>query len=712
MKTRQAARLEAEKELMEETRSPSSGSREPVKVQREPKARVKEQEREAPTKPDAEAFKEAVSKLDEEASELREQIAALVEGCRPNPGRQAELRSQLDAAVRRLEALQQEKQALQAGEMRFDEKLHQQRAKLAEMRRLLPYKDLDKVNELIASLESRLYEESLPRHAEKELLQEASRLSQIRTQIMLLQDAEAKLSEEAADSATNARLAYLDAEIAKEREVKKASAIEYRELLERQMAPPPSISMQRQALQQSINKILKEKQRLQMRLDEQQRRWTAWERQLAKAKEQEEIRKKRQEEEAQRLAEQAQRIAERQERLQKLQEERALREAEMRQQQEKAKVSAAISQEPPHFAEIRLLEQTLTFCHSVLPKAEEDLQEKEPVQYNNPEGSVIIIPKEQRTEDYLVVPIKPRRHEGKVRKKPIVSRFKKSRTEGNQLIMHTPLSFRLFEELRVPAPVCTSELPKLVEVLEERLKLLQDEVAEWEIRRKELLDRRLAQDLEKARLAAEAREREAERWRAQTMSRVQEAMDALMSSREEQSEEIGDEAWDADERLVDELKAAVLSANSAGVSKAAQAPAKNLLARFDRRAAKAKLLEALQNLEEWFKKSDQEDFSADDAWTKELKCRKEVVARALKSAQSSGVDAAVIEAAREQMEKAQGGAKKGADDGPSPENAPEEAAEEAEATNPGQCTEEPKEDFMPTMTFGDDEDDVIFDLGM
>ena len=45
---------------------------------------------------------------------------------------------------------------------------------------------------------------------------------------------------------------------------------------------------------------------------------------------------------------------------------------------------------------MRLLEQTLAYCQKLLPQSNEATDEKNPVEYNNPEGSLIIVPKEEK----------------------------------------------------------------------------------------------------------------------------------------------------------------------------------------------------------------------------------------------------------------------------------------------------------------------------
>ncbi|CAJ1404964.1 unnamed protein product [Effrenium voratum] len=158
------------------------------------------------------------------------------------------------------------------------------------------------------------------------------------------------------------------------------------------------------------------------------------ERIIAKEKAWEEEEQRKQEEKQQAAEEEARRRKEREERLERMKEERKQEERRHVQQVRPAAGLESLPkvEEVPGFAELRLLEQTLQYCKKLLPKNMDSVQEKKPIQYNNPDGSLIIVPKEERSEEYLFAPPKPRRHEGKVNKRPPTSKLKKTRTEGEQ----------------------------------------------------------------------------------------------------------------------------------------------------------------------------------------------------------------------------------------------------------------------------------------
>eukprot|EP00439_Symbiodinium_sp_Y106_P013608 s3162_g1.t4 len=193
--------------------------------------------------------------------------------------------------------------------------------------------------------------------------------------------------------------------------------------------------------------------------------WLQWKHKLQgkiELKERALQRQRAEEEEARRREvereEERRRRAEQQERLRELREEREKQQQEAREQRKAAAAALKSAQqgqshgrvpkpsldelpkEPPHFAELRLLEQTLAYCRKLLPKDDTSEKERKPVEYNNPEGSLVIMPKEDRPDEFLFAPPKPRRHEGKVRKRPPTSKMKKTRTEGKQTLSPKPQS--------------------------------------------------------------------------------------------------------------------------------------------------------------------------------------------------------------------------------------------------------------------------------
>merc|ERR1712060_214073 len=86
--------------------------------------------------------------------------------------------------------------------------------------------------------------------------------------------------------------------------------------------------------------------------------------------------------------------------------------------------------------------------------------------------------KEDRDEYYFVPTAKKK---GKSKQKT-----GKSETGGNKPIKHNAETFRLFDQLKLDAPITTDEIPGILEKLEEKLEQYKEKVKEWEEKKEEM----------------------------------------------------------------------------------------------------------------------------------------------------------------------------------------------------------------------------------
>merc|ERR1712084_169855 len=99
-------------------------------------------------------------------------------------------------------------------------------------------------------------------------------------------------------------------------------------------------------------------------------------------------------------------------RQEKYQEERKQWEKE-REQQNKLKKAERL-EEQPYVAEITLIEQTIAFCNSLTQKkAEDSKEEKKEIEHNNPEGTQVLMKKEDREEEMYLMLAKGKKAKGK-----------------------------------------------------------------------------------------------------------------------------------------------------------------------------------------------------------------------------------------------------------------------------------------------------------
>merc|ERR1719188_2016740 len=166
----------------------------------------------------------------------------------------------------------------------------------------------------------------------------------------------------------------------------------------------------------------------------------------------------------------------RQARQAKIQEERAARQAEWN--KEKLKRAAEKLDEQPYVAEMTLIEQTISFCKSLSqPKESEAKEEKKDIAHNNPEGTEVLAKKEDR-EEFFFVPT--------AKKKGKKSKGSSAAAGSSKPIKHNAETFRLFDQLKLDAPITTDDIPALLEKLEEQLVNYQEKVKVWEEKREEM----------------------------------------------------------------------------------------------------------------------------------------------------------------------------------------------------------------------------------
>merc|ERR1712151_493513 len=126
-----------------------------------------------------------------------------------------------------------------------------------------------------------------------------------------------------------------------------------------------------------------------------------------------------------------------------------------------------------------LIEQTILFCKSLTQsKDKEEKEEKKEIVHDNPDGTEVLVKKEDRDEFYFAPTSKGKK--GK-------SKQKGGKAEGSSKpIKHNAETFRLFDQLKLDAPITTDDIPAILEKLEEQLESYKAKVKEWEEKREEM----------------------------------------------------------------------------------------------------------------------------------------------------------------------------------------------------------------------------------
>lgn len=172
--------------------------------------------------------------------------------------------------------------------------------------------------------------------------------------------------------------------------------------------------------------------------------------------------------------------AQRLERQRQWEEEKRRKESEW----EAEKARRELEMPNPFLEETTLLEQTILYCKSLLPV--DDCQTPTPSSGANTEnlsnaleGAKILLRKEDRGPEFFVEPTK--------KKTPKKKSAEKSKTA--HAIKHTAETFGIFERLKMAAPMSTTDVPPILEKLEENLAGYNKKVSKWEAERKAKLEK-------------------------------------------------------------------------------------------------------------------------------------------------------------------------------------------------------------------------------
>merc|ERR1719493_116812 len=148
------------------------------------------------------------------------------------------------------------------------------------------------------------------------------------------------------------------------------------------------------------------------------------------------------------------------------------------------KKAEAMDQQP-HVAEITLIEQTILFCKNLVQdKGPAQKEEKKETAHTNPEGTEILLSKDDREEEFYYAPT--------ALKKKGKSKNKGAKEGSSKPIKHNAETFKLFDQLKLSAPLTTADIPEKLEALQTKLEYYQEKVKAWEKERDELKSKILA----------------------------------------------------------------------------------------------------------------------------------------------------------------------------------------------------------------------------
>merc|ERR1712151_396844 len=308
----------------------------------------------------------------------------------------------------------------------------------------------EEINDRIATIEFKLWTESISLKEEKALLAEIKELKKNKPKLSELSKLQSNV--ENFDNGTNQR--------AKLNELRDQMAILYNkktqiqekmkalnEKRQGQVGDMSEVMEKREAVQKKIAELVGQRSKLRDDFKQEMNEYKAW---------QAEQRRIRQE---------------------KYQEERKAQDAAW--QIKKMEKEVEKLDENPYVSQITLIEQTVKFCKGLLPQeAAEAKEETKETVFNNKDGEVVLGKKEDRANEFYFAPTK-KKGGAKKANKPAEDKTKKT-------IKHNAETFKLFDSLGLEAPITVADVPALLEKLDKQMELYEEKVKDWEEKKEEM----------------------------------------------------------------------------------------------------------------------------------------------------------------------------------------------------------------------------------
>jgi len=431
-----------------------------AKPKAKPKAKVVKEEDEGPKMdaPDRGEFDAAMEEIQKTIDDLQVQQAAL--GAKINErssgkdeyfAKRNEYRAQLDEFTKKIDELMEKKAGFNKGISDKKQEGADMKAQLGKMKKSIGYTSETAIDERIADIDLWLRTETMPLKEEKELMKEISELKRNRPKVGQVSKMEEALTSRDTGSNLRENIGTINEEMALYRDGKRqvsAALSALNEGRKEQLGDLPDYIEKRESLGKQIKAEMDKRNVVRDEFRQKERDFNSW---------RNEQRKVRQD---------------------KINEERNSRQAEWEMGQRMKKAEAMDQQ--PHVAEITLIEQTLFFCKNLVQdKGPVQKEEKKETTHTNPEGSEVMLRKEDREEEFYYAPTAAKK-KGKSKNK--------GAPEGaaKKPIKHNAETFKLFDQLKLSAPITTADIPEKIEQLQEKLDFYQEKVKAWEMERDEL----------------------------------------------------------------------------------------------------------------------------------------------------------------------------------------------------------------------------------
>lgn len=437
----------------------------PKKADEDPESKIPKVEQ-----PDRGALDEALKKVTTEVEGLQKKKADLDKrigerstGKEEFFQKKQELRAKLDEVQARIDAFAGKKDELykQIDSEKLAEK--EMKSQVQKMKGSLGFSSEAEIDKRIADIEFNMWTSSLSLKEEKKYLDEIKELKRSKPKVTKLKGMEADMEGRKPGANTESlreEIQKQSGDIKEAKEQKRLISAEYAKLNEerqKQMSDMPELFEERQKLQTLIQEKINSRNQVRDEFREKEKAYNAYMNEIRKI------------------------------RAEKAAEAREERQAEFAERRKQRAVDAL--DEQPHIAEITLVEQTISWCKSVLPKETKTEGEgtKKDTVFNNPEGAMVLLKKDQREEEFYFAATKKKSAKGK----------KNKEDTKKTAIKHDAATFQLFSQLKLDAPLSTDEIPDLITKLEGQLEDYNEKVKIWERDREEMKRKILAgEDIE------------------------------------------------------------------------------------------------------------------------------------------------------------------------------------------------------------------------
>jgi len=433
--------------------------------------------------PDRNALDEALKKvntdvegLQKKKADLDKRIGERSTGKEEFFQKKQELRAKLDEVQAKIDAFAGKKDELYKqidSEKNADKEM---KAQLQKMKTSVGFSSEAEIDKRIADIEFNMWTSSISLKEEKKLLDEIKELKRSKPKVSKLKGMEAEMEGRKPGTNTESireEIHKQSSDIKEAKEQKRLISAEYAKLNEdrqKQMSDMPELFEERQKLQTAIQEKINKRNELRDEFREKEKAYNGYMNEIRKI------------------------------RAEKAAESRQERQAEFDERRKQRQVEQL--DEQPHVGEITLIEQTIAWCKSVMPKEEKTVKDegKKDTAYNNPEGAMVLLKKQDREEEFYYAPTKKKSAKGK-----------KSKEDTKKTIKHDAATFKLFDQLKLDAPLSTDEIPDLIEKLEGQLEDYNEKVKIWERDRDEMKRKILAGEVDTEEKKEEKKEEEEEK---------------------------------------------------------------------------------------------------------------------------------------------------------------------------------------------------------